>query len=173
MTSIFPPSPVWSQHYQRYINTQQWRSPPRITAVVGLINRSEGNPLFYPKKFKSKQWTFFAKTASRSEQNTIQLWVFIPPDGLSLWPALSSCSGCAPQVCPALPSQHSANVFWSVLIGPRSSRNGWICNILSYLIHCKNVTQSSTLSQRNFHVWLQDSLSSVYTTETDSWDDFI
>lgn len=37
--NTFPPTPVWSQHYQRYINTQQWGSPPRIAAVVGLINR--------------------------------------------------------------------------------------------------------------------------------------
>lgn len=148
--NTFPPTPVWSQHYQRYINTQQWGSPPRIAAVVGLINRLQ----------------------IRAEYDTT----------LGVYPSRRSGSLAGSErlqwLCPpGLPSTSITTLSKCLLIcfdrAPAAAEMDEC--VTSYLIlsNCKNVTQSSALSQRNVHVWLQDSLSGVGATETDSWDDFI
>lgn len=148
--NTFPPTPVWSQHYQRYINTQQWRSNPCIAAVVGLINRLQ----------------------IRAEYNTT----------LGVYPSRRSGSLAGSErlqwLCPpGLPSTSITTLSKCLLIrfdrAPAAAEMDEC--VTSYLIlsNCKNVTQSSALSQRNVHVWLQDSLSGVGATETDSWDDFI
>lgn len=148
--NTFPPTPVWSQHYQRYINTQQWRSNPCITAVVGLINRLQ----------------------IRAEYDTT----------LGVYPSRRSGSLAGSErlqwLCPpGLPSTSITTLSKCLLIcfdrAPAAAEMDEC--VTSYLIlsNCKNVTQSSALSQRNVHVWLQDSLSGVGATETDSWDDFI
>lgn len=148
--NTFPPTPVWSQHYQRYINTQQWGSPPRIAAVVGLINRLQ----------------------IRAEYDTT----------LGVYPSRRSGSLAGSErlqwLCPpGLPSTSITTLSKCLLIcfdrAPAAAEMDEC--VTSYLIlsNCKNVTQSSALSQRNVHFWLQDSLSGVGATETDSWDDFI
>lgn len=148
--NTFPPTPVWSQHYQRYINTQQWRSNPCIAAVVGLINRLQ----------------------IRAEYDTT----------LGVYPSRRSGSLAGSErlqwLCPpGLPSTSITTLSKCLLIcfdrAPAAAEMDEC--VTSYLIlsNCKNVTQSSALSQRNVHVWLQDSLSGVGATETDSWDDFI
>lgn len=148
--NTFPPTPVWSQHYQRYINTQQWRSNPCIAAVVGLINRLQ----------------------IRAEYDTT----------LGVYPSRRSGSLAGSErlqwLCPpGLPSTSITTLSKCLLIrfdrAPAAAEMDEC--VTSYLIlsNCKNVTQSSALSQRNVHVWLQDSLSGVCATETDSWDDFI
>lgn len=148
--NTFPPTPVWSQHYQRYINTQQWRSNPCIPAVVGLINRLQ----------------------IRAEYDTT----------LGVYPSRRSGSLAGSErlqwLCPpGLPSTSITTLSKCLLIrfdrAPAAAEMDEC--VTSYLIlsNCKNVTQSSALSQRNVHVWLQDSLSGVCATETDSWDDFI
>lgn len=146
--NTFPPTPVWSQHYQRYI--KQWGSPPRIAAVVGLINRLQ----------------------IRAEYDTT----------LGVYPSRRSGSLAGSErlqwLCPpGLPSTSITTLSKCLLIcfdrAPAAAEMDEC--VTSYLIlsNCKNVTQSSALSQRNVHVWLQDSLSGVCATETDSWDDFI